>query len=73
VLQQRLPGSLNQRWNWVGNTPRIISGSFPTFAIDDYACQMNPGAPLQLYDLSGQCQAWQVITVSDAQELAASA
>ncbi|HEY4596249.1 MAG TPA: ricin-type beta-trefoil lectin domain protein [Thermoanaerobaculia bacterium] len=73
VLQQRLPGSLNQRWNWVGNTPRITVSSFPTFAIDDYDCTHTPGTPLQLYNLSGQCQAWQVISAGDAQELAASA
>lgn len=73
VLQNRLPGSLNQRWNWMGTAPRITVSSFPTFAIDDDNCTQTPGTPLQLYDTSGQCQAWQVISVDDAKALAASA
>jgi len=73
VLQQPLPGSLNQQWNWSGNAPRIVSGSFPTYAIDDDGCTQTAGTPLQMYNTSGQCQGWRLITVAQAQALAKSA
>jgi ricin-type beta-trefoil lectin protein len=73
VLQQPVPGSLNQQWNWSGNSPRIISNSFPNYAIDDSNCTQTPSTPLQMYSLSGQCQAWRLITVAQAQEFAKAA
>jgi hypothetical protein len=73
VLQQQVPGGLNQSWNWSGNAPRIVSVNFPTFAIDDNACTSIPGTPLQMFSTGGGCQAWRFITVAQAQEFAKSA
>ena len=70
VLQQQVPGGLNQSWNWSGNTPRIVSVNFPTYAVDDNACTTTPGTPLQMYSTGGGCQAWRFITVSQAQAFA---
>lgn len=72
VLQEKLPGSLNQQWNWSGNPPRIISTNFPTYAVDDPGCTSTPGTPLQMYVINGSCQAWRFITVEEGQAFAKS-
>ncbi len=72
VLQQQVPGGLNQQWNWSGNSPRIVSSNFPTYAIDDNGCTSTPGTPLQAYGTNGKCQAWRFITVAQAQAFVAS-
>src|SRR5262249_32437530 len=53
VLQTKVPGSLNQTWNWLGNSPRILSTNFPQFGVDDPGCTQTAGTKLQAYDLSG--------------------
>lgn len=65
TLQQALPGSLNQSFNWSGNSPRILSTNFPAFGIDDPNCTQTPGTPLQMF-ANGDCQAWRFITVAQA-------
>ena len=49
-----------QSWNWLSAPPRIVSASYPKYAIDNLDCKLKEANRIVLYDTTGKCQKWRV-------------